>query len=195
MLFGRGPRRRAERLERRAARRVRRDPLQASALLALARAHRLLNEGQPAEAAPLFANLAEGAVAHGLPERAAQLNLQAARCHSLLGARLALVDHALRAVALAAGAGDMSLLTFGLPRFIQEQRGRGFAAEAEQIQQALNAALGPAAAPASAPAPLTRVRLPTACPQCGGPVRSDEVEWIDEVSAACSYCGAVLAAA
>ena len=143
----------------------------------------------------MFASLAEGAAAHGMPERAAQLHLQAARCHSLLGARVALVDHALRAVALAAGAGDTVLLTTGLPRFIQEQRTRGFAAEAEQIQQAVNAALGPMAAPDRAPAPPTRRRLPVACPQCGGPVRSDEVEWIDEGSAACSYCGAVLAAA
>ena len=35
-------------------------------------------------------------------------------------------------------------------------------------------------------------RLPAECPNCAGPVRSDEVEWIDAVSAACTYCGSVL---
>lgn len=32
-------------------------------------------------------------------------------------------------------------------------------------------------------------RLLTKCLHCGGGVRSDEVEWIDEGTAECSYCG------
>lgn len=37
-------------------------------------------------------------------------------------------------------------------------------------------------------------RLPGACPACGAPVRSDRVDWIDEHSAECSYCAAVIPA-
>lgn len=37
-------------------------------------------------------------------------------------------------------------------------------------------------------------KLPTVCGQCGAPVRSDEVEWIDDTSAECDFCGAVLQA-
>jgi hypothetical protein len=35
-------------------------------------------------------------------------------------------------------------------------------------------------------------RLPAVCDQCGAPVRSDQVEWIDETSAECDFCGAIL---
>ena len=39
-----------------------------------------------------------------------------------------------------------------------------------------------------------RRRLPPKCPQCGAPVRSDEVDWIDDASAGCAYCGSVVQA-
>ncbi|MFT3892157.1 MAG: hypothetical protein QM730_11030 [Anaerolineales bacterium] len=35
-------------------------------------------------------------------------------------------------------------------------------------------------------------RLPADCPQCGGPVRAQEVRWTGKQSAACAYCGSSL---
>lgn len=35
--------------------------------------------------------------------------------------------------------------------------------------------------------------LPETCPQCGGPVRLQEVKWTGKHSAACAYCGSTLA--
>jgi hypothetical protein len=37
-----------------------------------------------------------------------------------------------------------------------------------------------------------RGKLPGACPQCGAPLRSDSVEWIDAQSAECDSCGSVI---
>jgi hypothetical protein len=34
--------------------------------------------------------------------------------------------------------------------------------------------------------------LPPNCPQCGAPLRSDEVDWIDNQSAECGFCGSVI---
>ena len=34
--------------------------------------------------------------------------------------------------------------------------------------------------------------LPESCPQCGGPVRAQEVRWTGKQSAACAYCGSAL---
>ena len=34
-----------------------------------------------------------------------------------------------------------------------------------------------------------RALLPTRCPSCGAPLQQDEVEWLDEVTAECGYCG------
>ena len=35
------------------------------------------------------------------------------------------------------------------------------------------------------------VKLPTKCPGCGAPLRSDEVEWVDSNTAECPYCGTI----
>ncbi|HEX9117672.1 MAG TPA: hypothetical protein VGA61_16500, partial [Anaerolineae bacterium] len=40
-----------------------------------------------------------------------------------------------------------------------------------------------------APAPSPRRVLPTHCPGCGAPLRPDEVDWLDEMTATCEYCG------
>jgi hypothetical protein len=34
--------------------------------------------------------------------------------------------------------------------------------------------------------------LPATCPQCGGPVRAQDVRWTGKQSAACAYCGSAL---
>src|SRR5262245_51529947 len=53
----------------------------------------------------------------------------------------------------------------------------------------------PAALPVT-PAPVEFIHrinlLPGTCPQCGGPIRSDEVKWTRKQSAACPYCGSDL---
>ena len=49
------------------------------------------------------------------------------------------------------------------------------------------------AEPAPPPEPIRRPDLlPATCPNCGGPVRSGEVKWTSDHSAACSYCGSNL---
>ena len=51
-------------------------------------------------------------------------------------------------------------------------------------------------APTSAPAPVNNSArvdlLPSTCPRCGAPVRSNEVKWMNTQSATCSYCGSTL---
>ena len=44
--------------------------------------------------------------------------------------------------------------------------------------------------PVQKPAP----RLPGKCPFCGACLRSDMVEWIDDASAECPYCGSAVPA-
>jgi hypothetical protein len=35
----------------------------------------------------------------------------------------------------------------------------------------------------------SRLILPTHCPSCGGPLRADEVQWLDSFNAECAFCG------
>lgn len=56
----------------------------------------------------------------------------------------------------------------------------------------------PPPAPRPAPPPVERTYrselLPATCPNCGAPVRPNEVKWTSPHSAACSYCGSNLQA-
>ncbi len=37
-------------------------------------------------------------------------------------------------------------------------------------------------------------KLPPECPNCGGNVHPDEIEWTDSHSAVCDYCGSIIQA-
>jgi hypothetical protein len=159
-------------------------------------AHRLFAEGQPAAAAPLFVELAGMAHSLNMPRRAAQMHLQAARSFAASGNKAAVLEQARAALQVLIGAELAEEATLVLPRLVREMRERGMTAEAGILQHEIQEQLGLSAeewGEASAPpAKPARGRLPAKCPGCGGPVRSDEVEWIDEHSAECVYCGSVL---
>jgi len=53
---------------------------------------------------------------------------------------------------------------------------------------------GPGQGAAAAPAAPVRGTLPTSCPKCGAPVHGGDANWIDNNTAECDYCGALLRA-
>ena len=163
--------------------------LAGAALQQLANANRLLALGQAAQAAAIFAALAAGAEVRHMPRRAAQLHLQLLRCYAATDWPRALSEArvALKILMEAGLQAQASLIFAGS---LAELRQGGLNAAAEELEREVQQALGGAAAAA----PPAR-QLPPKCPQCGGAVRSDEVEWIDERSAVCDYCGSTLPAA
>jgi hypothetical protein len=80
-------------------------------------------------------------------------------------------------------------------RFTAELKARGLVTEAKQIEYYLKTSL-PAGFVFGAGAGMEKPKpiLPTNCPGCGGPIRSDEVEWADELTAECPYCGSAVRA-
>jgi hypothetical protein len=173
-----------------------RSALGAALLPLLIEAHRLFAAGQPAEAARLFAQLAEKAEADGNLPRAAQMHLEAARSLLMVNDGQAAVAHARAALQLFTQIGSLGPAEAVYQRTLQELRARGMRAEADALEQDLRSEFSQAAAPPApgvTPSPA-RGRLPVKCPQCGGPMRGDEVEWIDDHSAECLYCGSVVQA-
>jgi hypothetical protein len=73
-------------------------------------------------------------------------------------------------------------------RAIDELKGRGLTAEANEIAALLSGNL-PATSEPELAIPAKKPILPTHCPSCGAGVRSDEVEWLDDLTAECDYCG------
>lgn len=166
----------------------------AAALLAqLDQANRLMAEGQPAQAAPIFAGLAQQAEARAMPQRAAHLHLQAARCYFQVHDSTSGLNQS--------RAGLQTFLNAGLPdkaanayaRLLAGLRTNGLTAEADTLQKEFGTQLGEVASENQASAQAQpRGQLPAKCPACNAPIRSDEVDWIDEQSAECPYCGSTV---
>lgn len=165
----------------------------------VARAHKLMAAGEFDAACDLFSRVAALAAGHQHFRRAGQLYAQAAHA-AIEGGELALAtSHADRAIATLIQGGDFPHAVRVVNRIKSELRAHGHEAEAESLRAKLEARLDELglALPdfqASATPPTPRRELPAECHACLGPVRSDEVEWIDDNSATCAYCGSTLKA-
>ena len=159
----------------------------------LQRANDLLASGNYPAAADAFEQLARGAQARGLP-RDAQLFLQAGRCRVMANQVPQGMADLKQGLAIIAGRGNWQHLSDAGQRVANELLQRGLAVEADEIQAVLRNTLPATFTAIPRNEPAARKPLPTACSSCGGPLRSDEVEWIDDVSAECPFCGGVVRA-
>jgi len=168
------------------------NPAAKAALLRLRQAHARLAEGDYPQAAALFGELADSAAVHGLP-RAPQLALQAGRAWVLAGDLPHGLPRLRQGLTLLVQMGQRARLPAVAGRVLAELRARGHAAEADALENELRT-LAPGLALPAAPAATgpARRRLPAKCPYCGGSVHPDAVEWLDETSAACEYCGSTI---
>jgi len=151
-------------------------------------ANQLMAAGKYKEAAAAFEDLAKRAEGLGGP-RAPFLFLQAGRAYILLREYARGMVHLKHGLILMANSKHYSQLYHAGTRVAHELSARKLDKEASEIR-----ALIRAHTPAFAEMPTdrmenTRPALPTHCPTCGGPMRSDEVEWIDETTVECSFCG------
>ncbi len=156
----------------------------------LQRANQLLESGQYAEAASAFEQLAEGALARRGP-RAPVFFLQAGRARTLNSEPAAGLGHFKRGLQLFAEHGAFHRVHKAGSRVIAELRARGFTAEAQQMEEFVKGLLPAGTSPTAAHTPdeNRHAVLPTHCPSCGAGLKPDEVEWLDEVTAECDYCG------
>ena len=170
----------------------------------LARANRLFDQGRFAEAAPIFDRLARGAAERGMLNRAGDLYLQSARCHLEMGKANLAIERGKQALRLFGRAGLFGKIGRLMPRIVDALREKGYKAEAEALQKEVEARLAevpperrqpPGARPAAWPStarPVAHRELPAKCSACGGPVKPDDVTWLDPQTAECPYCGSVL---
>lgn len=167
-------------------------PLNQALMGELAKANRLVANGQPGEAAPLYARLAQEMERSSHPRRAANLYALAAHAY----ADSADESNALAHARLALNLFIQYQVVERTPRFFanitRKIRNRGMAPAAEALQKEFGDRVGPLPAGGPPARQPQRGHLPPACPQCGAPLRSDEVEWIDARSVECVYCGLVV---
>ncbi|NOH03326.1 MAG: hypothetical protein HND47_15885 [Chloroflexi bacterium] len=151
----------------------------------LRRAHRMMQAGDYEDAAASFYELAQKAEER-FPERAPVLYLEAGRAAILGGDAKKGIAHLRRGLTILASQGRHHRMRKAGERILLELRERGLNAEADEIAVLLRNNLpGESDAPVSQEHPI----LPTHCPACGAAVKPDEVDWLDDVTAECDYCG------
>ncbi len=153
----------------------------------LQRANQLMTDGDYAGAAIAFKELAQRAEDR-FPQRAPFLFMEAGRAAILSGQTKSGVADLRRGLTILASQGRIPRMQAFGQRTIEELRARNLNAEAEEIASLLNVNL-PKGVPAEITTPAKRPVLPTHCPSCGAAVRPDDVDWFDDVTAECDYCG------
>jgi hypothetical protein len=144
------------------------------------------DKGEYGRAGELFEKIAQAADARSGP-RAAIFHLQAGRARVLAGQTKLGVPSLKRGLELLAERGQIHKLHQTGARVIDELKARGLISEATEMESFLKK-LAPSV-PTTEVTPAKRPVLPTHCPSCGAALRADEVEWLDDVTAECAYCG------
>ena len=157
----------------------------------LINANQSIAAGDFAGAAGDLEQLARAAEGRG-GRRAPMIRIQAGRARLLAGQPDSALENIERGFGLLAARGRLRRLARLGNRMVAEFRQRGYAAESQKLADYLeNLSPGFGAEQASA-APAKRAPLPTHCPGCGAPVHPDDVEWLDDVTAECAFCGSPL---
>ncbi len=165
----------------------------------LIEANRLVQAGEYAAAAVLYEPLAQNA---RRPRNAARLQVEAGRARLMAGQVAQAMPLFRQGLGLLAERGRW-LTVHRLGReVVQDLRSRGHEQQANEIAAWLNGQPAPEQETASFPGetPPASVqakrppRLPTRCPACGAPVDPRDVEWVDEATVECDYCGSLIRA-
>ena len=154
----------------------------------LQEANLAFDKGEYGRAAELFERIAEGADARGGPH-APMLHLQAGRARILAGQVKLGMPSLQRGLELFAQRKQFQRLHNAGQRVIMELNDRGLKNEANEIELWLKTILPSMPSFESQPIPAKKSILPTHCPQCGAALRPDEIEWLDDLTAECAYCG------
>lgn len=149
---------------------------------------RLFEQGKFEKAAEAFDNLAQEAEEKGMVFQAANLTMQSARCHLRLDDLDSAYDRGMKGLELfkrAERPGAAKRLGERMAKILRE---KGRDADAEALERELGQL------PMAPRAAAGRGELPGKCPQCGGPIKEAEVNWVGRSSAECPYCGSVVKA-
>ncbi|HKZ44038.1 MAG TPA: hypothetical protein VJZ78_03265 [Anaerolineales bacterium] len=162
----------------------------------LQQANDLLGAGDFQGASQLFDELAQSAMTRNGPA-VPHLLIQAGRAKILTGQIPEGIKNIKGALDVFAQRREWMRLIRTRSRAVQQLRENGMEQEAVDIESYLSDLIPTELSSLQHEEPVTPIskaisRLPVSCPGCGGPIRSDQVEWVDEVTAECPYCGRIM---
>jgi len=157
-------------------------------LARLQHANRLMAAEDYRGAASAFEDLGRQAANRGGPH-AAFFFLQAGRARLILGEYPKSITNFKNGLTLLSAAERYTQFYHVGMSIIQELKARKLEKEAHEISDLVHGNTVAIAEMATQQHPHDEALLPMHCPSCGGPLRSDEIDWVDEVTAECPFCG------
>jgi hypothetical protein len=179
----------------RLARRLLRNELPHEEQLDLRQAHHLMDVGEYQPAGASFWHLAENAENSGLQGRSPFLYIQAGRAFTLSGNSKMAENSFVRGFELLARSNRWRALNDVSNQVLLELKHSGNTLLAEVIETWIrsNVTENLTSSPSKPINPNpSRPSLPAKCPYCGASVSPVDVDWFDETTAACNYCGSVI---
>jgi hypothetical protein len=159
----------------------------------LQNANRLMAAGQPEKAALIFLQLARELQASQHPRKAANLHAQASHAFTDAKEEAQALQQAQMALRFFMRLQMLSRAAQFYGNIRNKMNQNGMSASATELEKEFGNALAKISSrPLGGPEQGPR-HLPTSCPKCGAPLRADEVEWVDAMTASCSFCGSVVA--
>ncbi len=159
----------------------------------LAKANQLAAANSPAEAAPLYSELARE-LDGSRPRAAANLHGRAAHAYADSGNEQLALSQARTALTMFIQYRMIRRTPVFFANITRKFNNKGMKNSANALQNEFGNRVGPMPTQPP-PGSAGRGVLPTNCPKCGAPVHSDEATWIDNQTAECDYCGASIRAA
>lgn len=169
-------------------------PMSPTVLEAHRRANHWMDSGAYSQAAESFERLARQAAQMSRPRQAANLFLKAGHALVLAGQLTEGLKLAQEGLNLLAHAKDWEAFDRLSARAVGELELSGQKDAGRQLSEWVRLQRKEQPAPAVNEPSSPSVRFPGQCPSCGAPVRPGEVEWFDETTAGCAYCGSILQA-
>ena len=154
----------------------------------LQEANFVFDKGEYGPAAELFEQIAQAADARGGP-RAPLFHLKAGRARILAGQTQLGMPSLKRGLELFSQHKQFPQLQRAGTRVIAELHERGLKNEAAEIEMWLKSIILLKPSFETDEVAEKRPNLPTHCPSCGAGLQPDEVQWRDDVTAECAYCG------
>ena len=162
----------------------------------LINANQLKSSGKFEEAANIFERLARGAENRGMLVRAPHLYLEAAHCRLMSKQVQPGIDLMWQGFRLLEKTNRWQAIFNNGKVAIAELQRAGQVGAANKLQSWLDQVMRDHPEAASEPpefaAAKRPARFPPKCPQCGASIHLDRVDWIDEASVECPYCGSVI---
>jgi hypothetical protein len=152
----------------------------------------LISEGKPSDAGPLFAEVADAMQQSNHPRRAANLYARAAHAFADGNNEQAALGYAKTALALFTQFKMVRRTPVFFTNITRKMTAKGMKAAANVLQREYGTQI--AAQPAAPRQENRRHRglLPTSCPKCGAAVHGDDVDWVDDNTVECEYCGTLI---